>query len=106
MSNDPKSSDNTQLATVEAEGADCTSSSRTLLLPADLQNDFDDDDVESSISPFKKYYEDQSLVDPRKKLILLFGVAASGIVDGFSLADLSEVPFKDVPHILPRRDVF
>jgi hypothetical protein len=56
-------------------------------------------------SPFEQFYEDQSKVNPKRKVGLLLVVAASGIVEKFSLADITEVPFKDRANIRPNRDV-
>ena len=61
--------------------------------------------IESTYSPFQQYYEDQSKVDPKNKLKLLFAVAASGVVPDFTLADLTEGSFKYQPCMRMSKDV-
>ena len=61
--------------------------------------------AESSVSPFQQYYEDTTKVIPTNKLKLLFAVAAAGIVENFTLADLTEGSFRRQQHLRMSKDV-
>ena len=94
-------SQTTSLPQTQSETASATSINNN---DADPDNFFDQENA-PRLSPFQSYWEDQSKVNPKNKLKLLFCAAASGAVDGFSLNDLGEEPFKDQPGIRPAREV-
>ena len=72
----------------------------------DDDNFFEDTDAPPPrTSPFQVYWEDQEKVKPKNKIKLLLCVAASGAVDGLSLKDLAEEPFKGQIGITPGRAV-
>ena len=100
-----KSADGSTTPTNNTENANLNTS-ETLPLPADTNEKSDTQTVSdvSSLS-FQQYFDNQDLVPPKKKMGLLFGVAASGIVPDFLLTDLTESPFKDIVNIRPSRDM-